>query len=133
MTGLLIKNIVEATNATYDSFHLLGHSLGAHVVGYAGKYLKGQLGHITGLDPAGPQFAGLKFTEARLWHTDGQFVESIHTDATPFLHSLQTFGFGMYETCSHIDVFPNGGKIQPGCDQEKFTEVIIHGLFDGLV
>ena len=38
---------------TLDSFHVIGMSLGAQVVGPMGYYLNGQLPRITGLDPAG--------------------------------------------------------------------------------
>lgn len=41
--------------------HFIGHSLGAHLSGYAGYHLKHDfglsLGRITGLDPAEPYFS----------------------------------------------------------------------------
>lgn len=37
----------------------------------------------------------------------------------------------MYETCSHVDIYPNGGKVQPGCDQERLSSGIFHGPFEG--
>ncbi|MGE9615916.1 MAG: hypothetical protein ACQPRI_06405 [Solitalea-like symbiont of Tyrophagus putrescentiae] len=115
-----IQTFCQAKNATPASFHIIGHSLGSHVAGNAGKFLgKGVLGRITGLDPAGPFFEGLQ-PEARLWHTDAQYVDSIHTDARPLLE----VGFGMYETCSHVDIYPNGGKVQPGCDRSCFVSKV---------
>jgi len=45
---------------TIGDFHLAGHSLGAHICGYAAKWLKtrtdGKLPRISALDPAGPMF-----------------------------------------------------------------------------
>lgn len=127
MLGIFIRNLCNSFHLSEKSFHILGHSLGAHIAGYAGKYLDGKLGHITGFDPAGPHYEGLKDTNARLWHTDAQFVESIHTDAK---HLVPNLGFGMYETCSHVDFYPNGGRSQPGCNQERFI-TIFDGLVDG--
>lgn len=95
-----------------DTFHLVGHSLGAQVSAHAGRYVqsisnqKYILPRITGLDPAYP-----------LWYDDGPnvpisksdaaFVDIIHTDAgvTGALRSTGT-----------IDFWPNGGvRAQPGC------------------
>ncbi len=44
----LIKSLIEQTGANISDFHLIGHSLGAHVAGYAGERLD-DLGRITGL------------------------------------------------------------------------------------
>ena len=123
MTGILIQNIINEFNVSTSSFHLIGHSLGAHVVGYAGKWLNGKLAHITGLDPAGPYFEGVKNPAARLWHTDAKFVDVIHTDAQPLIK----FGMGMYETCGHVDIYPNGGRTQPGCGDQENDEIPIIG------
>lgn len=98
--------------------------MGAHIAGYAGKVLKGKLGHITGLDPAGPQWRGLP-AQTRLWYSDAIFVDSIHTDFNPH------FPLGSLETFSHVDIFPNGGQMQLGCNWERFTSVFTRGIIEG--
>lgn len=63
-----------------DNVHMIGHSLGAHLSGYAGTVLQVdfglKLGRITGLDPAEPHFAQ---TEAivRLDTTDAKYVDIV--------------------------------------------------------
>ncbi len=44
----LIARLTSVTGASLQSFHLIGHSLGAHVAGYAGMKLN-KLGRITGM------------------------------------------------------------------------------------
>lgn len=113
MVGREIELLGKTTNASVGSFHLLGHSLGGHLVSFAGKHLKGALGRITGLDPAGPSFQGRPSWD-RLWPTDAQFVDVIHTDGN---------NLGMWETTGHLDFYPNGGvATQPGCNEERTSE-----------
>ena len=63
--------------------HLIGHSLGAHISGYAGAYIQDKvrvkIGRITGLDPAGPQFEGTP-TICHLNMDNADFVDNVHTD-----------------------------------------------------
>ncbi|XP_047024688.1 pancreatic triacylglycerol lipase-like isoform X2 [Helicoverpa zea] len=86
--------------------HLIGHSLGAHVVGIAGANVKKTpIDTITGLDPALPLFTvGNK--DARLDKHDASHVEVIHT-CGGYLGFMAPLG--------HIDFYPNGGTRQPGC------------------
>ena len=105
----LIQELVDKTGANLGDFHIIGHSLGCHVAGYAGERLKG-LGRITGLDPAGPLF---EFTDNRvkLDPSDAKFVDIIHTDGAP----TYKLGFGLLEPAGHVDFYPNGGLEQPNC------------------
>ncbi|XP_036204395.1 lipase member I [Myotis myotis] len=98
--------------ASLDNFHFIGMSLGAHISGFVGKIFQGQLGRITGLDPAGPQFYG-KPSNDRLHYTDAKFVDVIHSD---------TDGLGILEPVGHIDFYPNGGEKQPGCPTTIFGD-----------
>ena len=61
-----------------DTLDLVGHSLGAHALGFAGKsYLKStgvKLARIVALDPAAPCFKGVD-EENRLSKDDANFVQ----------------------------------------------------------
>ncbi|KFP44589.1 Pancreatic lipase-related protein 3, partial [Chlamydotis macqueenii] len=89
--------------------HLIGHSLGAHTAGEAGRRIRG-IRRITGLDPAGPYFEGTP-PEVRLDPSDANFVDVIHSNAAHF----PAIGLGMYNTTGHLDFYPNGGTVMPGC------------------
>ncbi|KAL8590472.1 hypothetical protein ACOMHN_011685 [Nucella lapillus] len=94
-----------------NKFHLIGHSLGAHVAGHAGRTLRGKISRISGLDPADPNFS-YQPPEVRLDPSDARWVDVIHTDGAPYT----TYGgYGTLQPMGHIDFYPNGGKNQPGC------------------
>lgn len=89
-----------------DELLIVGHSLGAHISGVAGKQLQnGRIGVIIGLDPAGPLFSLNKVTK-RLADTDANYVQVIHTDGGHL---------SIKHPIGHADFFPNGGTEQPGC------------------
>ena len=119
----LIQNFVSELGANLNDFHLIGHSLGAHVAGYAGDKLNGQLGRITGLDPAGHLF---EFTDnkVKLDSSDAKFVDIIHTDGLPIYQT----GLGISEPIGHVDFYPNGGYDQPNCAKAalKFISAAIN-------
>jgi hypothetical protein len=121
----LVNTFVNTLGVKARDVHLIGHSLGAHISGYAGSKIVG-LGRITGLDPAGPYF---EFTEpaVRLDPTDALFVEAIHTDGAATLQ----IGLGLMQKVGHVDYYPNGGKNQPNCPDVpgKILGAIFNGLF----
>ncbi|KAL4717360.1 hypothetical protein ACJJTC_017247 [Scirpophaga incertulas] len=104
--GKFIAFLSSTTGASYSTMHLVGFSLGAHVVGNAGRQLEGKVARITGLDPAGPLWT---VNSNKINKGDAQYVENIHTDGN-LDYSL---GIGM--AVGDVDFFPNGGSSQPGC------------------
>ncbi|XP_067005267.2 pancreatic lipase-related protein 2 isoform X2 [Anabrus simplex] len=94
-------------------FHLLGHGLGAHLVGYAGKevILRGYhpVDRITGMDPSAIGFSNLP-PKARLDIRDATFVDVIHTN---------TDMLGAKEELGDVDFYMNGGRTMPDCEYTK--------------
>lgn len=121
--GELIVDLNQTLGVPYENVHLIGHSLGSHISGFAGKHVqahaKKTIGRISGMDPAGPLFL-LANSASRLDRSDALFVDVIHTDGGKFGYSNEL---------GHADFYPNGGHApQTGCvlfenvaDVGKFT------------
>ncbi|XP_061719861.1 pancreatic triacylglycerol lipase-like [Cydia pomonella] len=105
--GQFLRFVHETTGAPYSSMHLVGFSLGAHLVGNAGRELGGAVARVTGLDPAGPLW---NLNRDRLSPNDGVYVEAIHTDG-----GYTIGGLGIGTAIANADFFPNGGISQPAC------------------
>lgn len=125
--GVYVAGFVSELKSQYGlnirKVKFVGHSLGAHVAGCAGRELylcnnlilgkimflgaalDGQVERILGLDPAGPGFTAENLT-TRLDKGDARMVSVIHTNG-----DLLGLGISM----GHADYWPNGGKSQPGC------------------
>ncbi|XP_016067602.1 PREDICTED: pancreatic lipase-related protein 2 [Miniopterus natalensis] len=126
--AFLIQGLSTEMGYSLENVHLIGHSLGAHTAGEAGRRLGGRVGRITGLDPAEPCFQGTP-EEVRLDPSDAMFVDVIHTDSSPIVPFL---GFGMSQKVGHLDFYPNGGKQMPGCQKNILSTIIdINGLWEG--
>ncbi|XP_020635625.3 pancreatic lipase-related protein 2 [Pogona vitticeps] len=119
--GAIIAYLLNAFKIMYlyspSNVHLIGHSLGAHTAGEAGRRLRGisrrfpGIGRITGLDPAAIGFEGFP-DMVRLDPSDAQFVDVIHSNAGQF----PNIGLGMLNATGHLDFYPNGGSIMAGCN-----------------
>ncbi|KAL1488947.1 hypothetical protein ABEB36_014731 [Hypothenemus hampei] len=114
---LLKDNIQHSGN-----IHMLGHSLGAHIAGFAGKTFKSvskEIHRITGLDASAPLFEyPFKQPESnRLCNTDAFSVEAYHT-------CIKFVGFN--SPLGQQDYYVNnGGPIQPGCTKgTDFIEML---------
>lgn len=135
-----LDRLVELTGINPSNIHLIGHSLGAHVVGSCGYHFKsGKIGRITGeriilkikkrttasvlkcfvlgLDPAAPGFEILPLTTEKLDKENAEFVDVIHTAGGTL---------GYFQSLGHVDFFPNAGTApQPGCEETLADKLLI--------
>jgi pimeloyl-ACP methyl ester carboxylesterase len=110
LVGEVISRLLDWLNGyvglSMDQVYLIGHSLGAHCAGMAGKNIwTRNIDTIIGLDPALPLFS-VDSPNERLADTDATYVEVIHTNAG-------LLGFDL--PIGHTGFYPNGGRTQPGC------------------
>ena len=110
-----IDFLKEHTALDNNDIYIVGHSLGAHIAGNAGRAQGGTINTIFGLDPAYPLFS--KSSKDRIYSTDGQYVEIMHTNA-------KTLGFDI--PLGTADFYPNGGKSQRGCPILDLTGTCDH-------
>uniref|UniRef100_A0A1I8N5B5 Uncharacterized protein n=1 Tax=Musca domestica TaxID=7370 RepID=A0A1I8N5B5_MUSDO len=111
--------------------HLIGHSLGAHIAGRAGRQfqkLTGQsLYRITGLDPANPCFNEGE-TLSGLHRGDADFVDVIHSNPGVL---------GKAQPLGDVDFYPDGlapiktGCVIFGCSHSRAYEYFIETVFPG--
>ncbi|KAJ8917669.1 hypothetical protein NQ315_005116 [Exocentrus adspersus] len=116
----ILNYLINDLGVDPRDLHLVGHSLGAHISGFAARrVIRGRIGRITGLDPALPGFDPSLTLEGRLNTNDSLFVDIIHTCA----------GFlGETDPIGHADFYPNGGgPPQPGCSILEILEACSHG------
>ena len=63
--------------------------------------------------------------------------KQVHTDANFIAHVVNPFdgkgGLGMWQQSGHIDIYPNGGKRQPGCvDTGPIGQILDNGISGGM-
>lgn len=101
-----IRYLVDRAKLDTEKVILIGHSLGAHIVGISGKRMRNYtLPKIIGLDPASPLFS-LENPDRRLAKGDARYIEIIHSNAGIL---------GLATPLGNASFYPNGGKAQPGC------------------
>ena len=108
----LSKYVLELRKrCKYLNIYCVGHSLGAHLMGCAGRHanrlstsIRPVVDRITGLDPAGPGFQTNINAEHRLSKSDAKFIDVIHTDGWGY-----GYYFGTYLPLGSVDFYPNYG------------------------
>ncbi|KAF7271108.1 hypothetical protein GWI33_015971 [Rhynchophorus ferrugineus] len=118
--GTYLNYMVNEIGIKPEDIHLVGHSLGAHISGFAARELVDKkVARITGLDPALPGFNIGLVESGTLRKTDANFVDVIHSCGGVL---------GYKDPLGHVDVYPNGGvPPQPGCFIDELTNACSHG------
>ncbi|KAL6433901.1 hypothetical protein ACFW04_005844 [Cataglyphis niger] len=108
LTAKYIITLKTKCEIPLDNIMCVGHSLGAHICGFAGKKVQelvnDKISRMIGADPAGPAFEFSK-CGSRLCVTDAIHVIIIHTSS----------GLGIDKSIGEVDLWFNGGIKQPDC------------------
>lgn len=119
VVGDFVLLLRKTKQLTINRVHLMGYSMGAHIVAFAARRIKETLdselpnesrrlhkvGALTAFDAASPLISHKMFLNKE----DALVVQGIHT----------SYHFGVTRAFGHLDYFPNGGFRQPGCPHKK--------------
>ncbi|XP_064187696.1 lipoprotein lipase [Anguilla rostrata] len=117
--GKFVNWLEREVHYPWEKLHLLGYSLGAHVAGIAGLLTNHKINRITGLDPAGPGFEYAD-EQSTLSPDDAIFVDVLHTNT----RGSPDRSIGIQRPVGHVDIYPNGGTFQPGCNLQNTMMLI---------
>jgi len=99
--GRFINWLNSITGATANNYHVIGYSVGGHGAGIIARTINGNVGYVTGLDPAD------RWDTAWLFRpNDGLYTEVMHTNGGDS---------GWLNPLAQVDFYPNGGRQMPGC------------------
>ncbi|XP_060664948.1 vitellogenin-1 [Drosophila nasuta] len=109
--GKWIVQLTSELELPYETIHMIGQNIGAHVAGAAANEFTRLTGHklrrVTGLDPSNI-IAKNRNTLSGLSRGDAEFVDAIHTSV---------YGMGTPIRSGDVDFYPNGlGAGVPGAD-----------------
>jgi len=106
--GVAIARFLDNLNndglLNFNDLTLVGHSMGAHVAGFAAKNVSGRINTIIGLDAA--NIGNINDPTTRLDSSDAEYVELIQTEILFIAMSVPV---------GHANFYPNGGMNQPAC------------------
>lgn len=127
MAEVILDWIDDGLNV--ESFHIVGHSLGAQMAGIIGRSVnkkslgESKIARISGLDPAFPSFYPSMGTPP-VNRKDADFVDIIHTDA---------WLYGAPVSTGTVDFWPNGGRtLQPGCPRRSYKALSDNGKWESI-
>ncbi|XP_018394720.1 PREDICTED: pancreatic triacylglycerol lipase-like [Cyphomyrmex costatus] len=99
-------------------WHLIGHSMGAHIAGCIGTYSNFTFLHITGLDPAGVIFFTDLYEDCVMNPKVAHFTDAFYTDR------------GTHATVKNVgnlNIYANFGTApQPGCYSNNSSQIDVH-------
>jgi len=102
-----VKSLIKKCGVPMEKITLIGHSLGAHVSGFAAKNIQkmglGKIPLIIAADPADPMFRSNDCDE-RICESDAKRLVVLHTST-----------LGISRPIGDLDLQFNNGKKQPGC------------------
>lgn len=128
VVGALVGQMMDFLDVGERSI-CAGFSLGSHVCGEAGAFLRARgklLAKCHGIDPAGPGYDGCG-GDIRLDPSDCGQVTSIHTSQFISLSSLLgEQGLGTKFKTGHCDFWMNHGLDQPLCDNTTFPSLFLN-------
>lgn len=108
-----VESLIKKCHIPLESIKFIGHSLGAHVSGFAAKNIQksGNISLIIAADPANPIFDPFYTScEKRLCKSDAERLVVLHTSS-----------LGISKSIGHLDLQFQNGMIQPGCGEKSIA------------